>query len=302
MNPGSVPERKDRIAGHPISTLWRFCMKCHVLCLTLVLLTGSAVLSAQSSSLLGEESMLSEPATSVSSLATKPFDSTVRPFSRLAFGGGVSPLGINMQAAINASRYINIRGVGNIFNYSVNNFSTNGLNINGKLNFATAGASIDIYPFPNHGFRLSPGALFYNQNAVTANVTVAGGTSFTLNNTTYYASSADPIKGNGALGLNSRNPTFSMTTGWGNMIPRREGHWSFPFEIGAAFVGAPTINMGLTSGQACDAQGLNCVNVATDPTVQANLQAQLPKYRSEVSPFQYYPIINFGASYSFRLR
>ena len=277
-------------------------MKCHVLCLTLVLLTGSAALSAQSSSLLGEESMLSEPATSVSSLATKPFDSTVRPFSRLAFGGGVSPLGINMQAAINASRYINIRGVGNIFNYSVNNFSTNGLNINGKLNFATAGASIDIYPFPNHGFRLSPGALFYNQNAVTANVTVAGGTSFTLNNTTYYASSADPIKGNGALGLNSRNPTFSMTTGWGNMIPRREGHWSFPFEIGAAFVGAPTINMGLTSGQACDAQGLNCVNVATDPTVQANLQAQLTKYRSEVSPFQYYPIINFGAAYSFRLR
>jgi|CZKZ01.1.fsa_nt_gi hypothetical protein len=277
-------------------------MKCSVLCLTLVLLTGSAALSAQSSSLQGEQAMLSAPATSVSSLATKPVDSTVRPFSRLALGGGVSPLGINMQVAVNASRFINLRGVGNLFNYNVNNISTNGLNINGKLNFATAGASVDFYPFPNHGFRLSPGALFYNQNAVTADVTVAGGTNFTLNGVTYYASSANPIKGNGALGLNSRNPTFAMTTGWGNMIPRRGGHWSFPFEIGAAFVGAPTINMGLTSGQACDAQGQNCVNVATDPTVQANLQAQLVKYRNDVNPFQYYPIINFGAAYNFKLR
>jgi hypothetical protein len=277
-------------------------MKCSVLCLTLVLFTGSAALFAQSSSLQGEQAMLSAPATSVSSLATKPIDSTVRPFSRLAFGGGVSPLGINMQAAVNASRYINLRGVGNLFNYTVNNISTNGLNINGKLNFATAGASVDFYPFPNHGFRLSPGALFYNQNNVAADVTVAGGTSFTLNDVTYYASSANPIKGNGALGLNARNPTFSMTTGWGNMIPRRGGHWSFPFEIGAAFVGAPTINMVLTSGQACDAQGQNCVNVATDPTVQANLQAQLVKYRNDVNPFQYYPIINFGAAYNFKLR
>ena len=95
---------------------------------------------------------------------------TVGPYSRLALGGGISPLGINMQVAVNASRYLNFRGVGNVFNYTVNNISTNGLNISGKLNFATAGASLDFYPFPNHGFRLSPGALFYNQNAVTAAV------------------------------------------------------------------------------------------------------------------------------------
>ena len=73
------------------------------------------------------------------------------------------------------------------------------------------------------------------------------------------------------------------------MIPRRGGHWSFPFEVGAAFVGAPSINMALTSGLACDAQGQNCVSVATDPTVQANLQAQIQKYKTDLSPFQYYP-------------
>ncbi len=223
------------------------------------------------------------------------------PFSRLALGGGVSPLGINMQAAVNVSRYMNLRGAGNLFNYTVNNFSTNGLNINGKLNFATGGASVDFYPFPNHGFRLSPGALFYNQNNVAANITVTGGTSFTLNGVTYYASSTNPITGNGGLALNSRNPAFSMTTGWGNMISRR-GHWSFPFEVGAAFVGAPSLNLALTGGLACDSQGLNCVNVATDPTVQANLQAQIQKYRNTLNPFQYYPIVSFGTAYSFGIR
>jgi hypothetical protein len=246
--------------------------------------------------------MLSATATGVSRLAPKPTSPTVRPFSRLALGGGISPLGINLQAAINANRYINLRGVGNIFNYTVNNISTNGLNINGKIEFATAGGSVDFYPFPNHGFRLSPGALFYNQNNIAADITVANGTSFSLNDVTYYASSTNPIKGTGGLGLNARNPALSMTAGWGNMISRRGGHWSFPFEIGAAFVGAPTINIALTSGQACDAQGQNCVDVATDPDVQANLQAQLIKYRKDVDPFQYYPIISFGAAYSFRLR
>jgi hypothetical protein len=281
-------------------------LKATALSLTLVLLTASTGLFAQTTSAPSDQFAASpaESTTGGSSISStvRPQPSALTPFSRLAFGGGISPLGINVQTAVNASRYLNLRGVGNFFNYTVNNISTSGLNINGKLNFASAGTSIDLYPFPNHGFRLSPGALFYNQNAVTANLTVAGGTSFTLNNVTYYASKTNPITGNGGLGLNARNPTFTMTTGWGNMIPRRGGHWSFPFEIGAAFVGAPSLNMVLTSGQACDAQGLNCVNVATDPNVQANLQAQLTKYRKDVSPFQYYPIINFGTAYSFKLR
>jgi hypothetical protein len=277
-------------------------LKVITLRLTLVLLSASAAMFSLSTPLPAQQAALASSSAAVTNFATRPTNNKIGPFSRLALGGGVSPLGINMQVAVNANRYINLRGVGNMFNYTVNNISTNGLNINGKLNFATAGASVDFYPFPNHGFRLSPGALFYNQNAVTAGMTVAGSTSFTLNSVTYYASSTNPIVGTGGLGLNSRNPTFTMTTGWGNMIPRRGGHWSFPFEIGAAFVGAPTLNMALTSGQACNAQGQNCVNVATDPTVQANLQAQIAKYRNDINPFQYYPIISFGTAYNFKLR
>lgn len=232
----------------------------------------------------------------------KRVERPIRPFSRLAVSGGVSAMGINMQAATNINRHLNARGTGNFFNYTVTNIDVSGFNVTGKVNMATGGAGVDYYPFPNHGLRLSAGALFYNQNAVSANVLVTGGTKLTLNNVSYYASTANPILGTGSVGLHTLNPAPTFTVGWGNMIPRKGEHWSFPFEIGAAMVGTPAIALGLTSGQACDVNGLNCVNVATDPTLNANLQAQIAKYKSDLDPLKFYPIVSFGVSYSFRIR
>lgn len=224
------------------------------------------------------------------------------PLSRFALGGGISTMGINVQGATNLSHYFNLRASGNYFNYSVSNITTSGFTVGAKLNFASAGASVDFYPFPKHGFRLSPGALFYNHNAAAATFTVAGGTSFSLNNTTYYASASNPVLGTGSLGLHAQNPAFTMTTGWGNMIPRKGGHVSFPFEIGAAFTGAPALNIALTSGQICDAQGQNCVAVATSASVQQNLAAQVAKYTKDLDPLKIYPIVSGGLAYSFRTR
>jgi hypothetical protein len=231
-----------------------------------------------------------------------PAASVTMPFSRVAFGGGISPLGINLIAATNVNRYVNLRGTGNFFKLTENGISTNGFNVNANLNLASAGISADVFPFPSHGFRLSPGLLFYNQNGASATFNVQGGTSFTLNNDTYYASSSNPVMGVGNLGLNTQKPAFTMTTGWGNMIPHNGGHWSFPVEVGVAFIGAPSLNIALTSGQVCDAQGLNCVNVATDPDVQANLQAQIAKYKSDLDPLKTYPIVSGGVAYSFHVR
>lgn len=281
-------------------------MKPNVTHLILATLVASSALIAQftatAQNLQGPGKGLVTTGTVATTRYARSQATSVKPFSRLAVSGGIGLMGVNMQAAVNANRYINLRGTGNFFNYTVNNISTNGLNLNGKLNFAAAGASVDFYPFPNHGFRISPGALFYNQNALSANVTVAGGTSFTLNNVKYYASRTSPITGNGGLGLNKTNPAFAITTGWGNTIPRNGGHWSVPFEVGVALTGAPAINVALTSGQACNAQGLNCVNVATDPNVKANLDAQIAKYKNDLNPYPFYPIVSVGVGYSFNIR
>ena len=116
-----------------------------------------------------------------------------KPFSQLSIGVGMGIMGVNLQAATNLNRYMNLRAVGNVFNYNISNISTNGFNVGAKLNMATAGASVDFFPFPKHGLRFSPGVLFYNQNAASATFTVQQGTSFSLDDYTYYSSSTNPV-------------------------------------------------------------------------------------------------------------
>ncbi len=229
---------------------------------------------------------------------------TLAPFSRFAIGGGISSAGVNMQAAMNVTSHLNLRATGNFFNYEDKNISTNGFTVDGKLNFATAGIALDYYPFAHHGLRISPGVLVNNQNAVSATLVAQGGTSFTLNNVTYYSSPSQPVAGNGSLGLHTQNPAPMLTLGWGNMIPRNGGHWSFPVEVGAAYIGQPALNIALTSGQVCaNPQGtVNCQNVAGNASVNQNLQAQITKYNSDLEPLRFYPIVSFGASYSFHIR
>lgn len=238
------------------------------------------------------------------SAASKANNSAPAPFSHMGMSAGIGAGGINLQAATNMNRYMNLRGVGNVFSYTVNNINTNGMNLNGKLNLASAGVSVDLYPFPNHGLRFSPGVLFYNQNSVNASVTVSGGTSFKLNDIEYYSSTSAPVQGSGSLGLNKQNPAFSMTAGWGNLISRRGGHFSVPFEIGAAFVGTPNLNLALTSGQVCsDPQGtMNCQDVTADTTLQSSLQAQIAKYQNDLNPLKVYPIFSIGIGYNFKIR
>ena len=154
--------------------------------------------------------------------------------------------------------------------------------------------------------------MFYNGNQVTAATDVAAGTSFTLNGETYYSANANaatgavPVNGTGTLGLSTTKPAFTITTGLGNMVPSR-GHWSFPFEVGVAFIGAPSVNVKL-GGWACyDQAQTECTDIsdANNPiavAIQSNLTAQEAKWTSDLNPLKTYPIVAGGVSYSFHLR
>jgi len=240
-------------------------------------------------------------------------ETPMKPLSRLALSGGISTMGGNAQIATNLNRYLNLRATGNYFQYTVNNIAIDGFNITGKANFATGGAALDVYPFPLHGFRLSPGVQFYNQNRVAMSSVVASGTSFSLNSTPYYsdttnaATGSTPITLTGRMGLNTNKTAFTMTTGWGNAINRKGGHWSFPVELGGAFVGVPSVSVQL-SGWACtDAALTNCANLASSSStisqqVSTNLNTQIAKWKSDVDPLKVYPIISFGVAYNFGIR
>ena len=289
-------------------------MKRTTLLLSVVLLGASAALVAQSSrydsNLMAAESMGGGGGQAAPSVGSLPEDAAT-PFSQMAFGGGISAMGIQLQLAANLRNHLNLRGVGNFFDYSTN-FTTNGITANAKLSLASAGVAVDYYPF-RLGFRVSPGLLFYNGNQLTASASVPGGTSFTLNDTTYYsantnpATGATPINGSALLALNTTKPAFTITTGWGNMIPRK-GHLSFPFEIGVAVTGSPRINVNL-GGWACSDQAQqDCGSIASNSNnslatqVQSNLSTQVAKWTNDLNPLTVYPILSVGVAYSFKVR
>lgn len=219
-------------------------------------------------------------------------------------------MGIRLQLATNLNSHLNLRTYGSLFDYSTN-FTTSGIASTAKLSLASAGAALDVYPFRS-GFRISPGALFYNQNRINANANLPGGTSFTLNNQTFYSAKANsatgttPVTGNGLLNLHTSRPAFTITAGWGNMIPREGGHWSFPFEIGVAFIGDPALNVNLAGWVCQDPALTQCANLqstnSTAVAAQSNLQTQVAKWNTSLNPLKTYPIIAVGVAYSFRIR
>ena len=272
---------------------------CRFVAVSLLALGATLSASAQSSSSLSAP-MQSSASTSTHSF--HPASASMAPFSRAGLGAGISLMGINLQAATDIDRHLNLRLNGDVFGYSVNNINTNGFTFGGNLSLASMGVDVDYYPFPTHGFRLSPGMLFYNQNSVNATGTVGAGTSFTVNNNTYYSSASNPVQATATIGFHANNPAFTLTTGWGNIISRTGGHVSFPFEIGVAFTGAPSVNFTLPQGQVCDATGSNCVNVSSDQQLQSDVQAQIAKYKNDLNVLTVYPILSFGIGFNFPIR
>ena len=132
---------------------------------------------------------------------------------------------------------------------------------------------------------------------------MAGGDSFTMNNTTFYSSTASPVAGNGGLVLNKTNPAFTMTTGWGNLISRRGGHFSVPFEVGAAFVGSPAVKLNFVNGIVCTDQAqTNCASVSSFPEFTNDVNAQIAIYNNDLSVLKVYPIMSIGIGYNFKIR
>jgi hypothetical protein len=238
------------------------------------------------------------------------YSSSEGPLSRVAIGAGISPLGIQLQAATNLTSHLNVRASGSFFNYSTN-FNTSGIDSDAKLNLSSIRTSLDVYPFRS-GFRISPGVLFDNQNRITATTDVPAGTSFTLNGQTYYSANANaatgatPVVGSGVLGLNTNKTAFTATAGWGNMA-RGNGHWSIPLEVGVAFIGAPTVKVNLAGWACYDQAQTECNNISSPNNpiaiaIQSNLTSQVAKWTSDLNPLKTYPIFTTGLAYSFHIR
>ncbi len=221
-------------------------------------------------------------------------------FGQTVFGLGLSAstLGAGVQGAVSVSGTSDIRAGFNAFNFS-DNFSKDGINYGATLRLRSAQATYDQYFHKLGEFHISPGVLFYDDNAGNATASIPAGQSFSLGSTTYYSGSANPVNGTGAITFNKAAPMLLF--GFGNLLPRSQRHFGVNFEAGVVFEGSPNAKLNLAGTACLTAQQTTgtCFNAATDPTVQANVVAEQTKLNSQLSPFKYYPVVSLGFSYKF---
>lgn len=215
------------------------------------------------------------------------------PFSTVGIGVKASLLGFGAEVATPLIPRFNLRAGFNGFGYD-RSFRKDGINYAGQLNFRSAEAHLDFFPFGG-SFHISPGALLYDGNKIDANASVSGGQTFTLNGITYSSDSADPVIGTGKIDFKKVGPI--LTVGFGNLV-RKHHRFSIPFEIGAIYTGAPRAALNLT-GSACDSTGLNCSPIVSDPSIQNNIQAEQAKINKDTSTFKFYPVISLGFGVKF---
>jgi len=215
---------------------------------------------------------------------------------RIGVGVKTSMLGAGIEVAAPVTHRTNFRAGFNMISFS-RTFNKDGVAYAGQLGFKTVEAHYDIFPFAGR-FHISPGVLTYIGDPITATAAVAGGQSFTLGGVQYYSSTQVPITGTGKIDFNRASPTITM--GWGNLVRRDRGHWSFPFEIGVAFQGSPKATLNL-AGDICSppAPGTGCIPVAQNPTALSQIVSEQTKLNNSMSLFKVYPIISSGVGYKF---
>ena len=213
---------------------------------------------------------------------------------KFGLGLKVSTLGAGIEAATAVTRKSNLRVGFNDFAYPYD-FVKDGINYSPRLNLRSFEVHYDQYI--GGGLHISPGVLLYDDNRAAGTATAPGGQSFTLGGATYYSSASSPVGGNGTLGFPNKTAP-ELLIGYGNLLPRSKKHFGFNIEAGVAYQGTPSVALNLT-GNACTGPGVNCLNVASTPTIQSNVIAQQTKISGDLKVFKYYPVVSLAFGYKF---
>jgi hypothetical protein len=259
--------------------------------LLLVAPTGFAQQSSRSSLI----AFASDPAPGAApAISRVPQPMAVRRPFQTALGVKVSPLGIGVETAVPLSSRFNLRAGTNFFGYG-GTFSSSGVNYTANLHFLSVETSLDWFPW-GRSFHISPGALIYNGNRITGNALIPAGDNFTLNGTSYVSDPADPAHGSGNLQFAEAAP--KLTIGWGNLVPRIEKHFSFPVELGFAYMGDPKVALHFT-GSVCDSGMQGCQSIANDQAAQANVAAEQQRLYKDARYARFFPLLSTGFAYRF---
>jgi hypothetical protein len=215
-----------------------------------------------------------------------------KPFRTVAFGIKATTAGAGAELATPLFHSFNLRSGFNFLTFSYP-FGIDGVNYNAQMHLRSSQTTLDWFP-THHGFHISPG-IFYSKNALSALASVPPGQYFELGDQSFTNSVDDPLRGTMSV-VYPHNLSPMLLLGFGNILPRSSHHLSVPFEFGAAYTGAPTINVNL-NGTACTNDG--CVSVANNAEAQSSLRQEIQTLNEDLKKVPVYPILSLGVAYHF---
>jgi hypothetical protein len=213
--------------------------------------------------------------------------------SRFGLAFTTSTLGLGADVAFRIVQPVNLRIGFSTFKYGQDGFQ-DGVSYHGMLKLQSMRAMADFYPF-GQGFHVSPGLLFHNVNHVTASAAPPTGKVLTTGNETYISDPQNPIVGSAKSLVHSVAPMLMV--GFGNLLPKKS-HFAYSLDAGVVYQGSPKSTFNLAGG-ACDPTGQFCADIATDTTIQGQVQSARQDLNNAVSFMRFYPLFSISVGYHF---
>jgi hypothetical protein len=213
--------------------------------------------------------------------------------SRFGLAFTTSTLGLGADVAFRLVRPVNLRIGFSTFKYGQDGVQ-DGISYHGVLTLESMRALADLYPF-GQGFHISPGLLFHNANHVTASANPPTGKVLSAGNQNYISDPQNPIVGNAKSRVHSVAPMLMV--GFGNLLPRKS-HFAYSLDVGVVYQGSPKSTFDLAGG-ACDPTGQFCANIATDSSIQGQVQSARHDLNNAVSFMRFYPLFSVSVGYHF---
>ena len=204
----------------------------------------------------------------------------------LQLGAHYSTLGLGINAGYDISDAFSIRG---LINQSSEDFNRtlSSINFKGKGELQSFGLVLDWYPIEG-GLRVS-GAVFNNNNKISIK---AKSNEFELGSG-IYSGSFDPV-----LDFDAMAPYLGV--GWTS--GRGDSGFSFDFDLGLFFQGAPSISASGNIGrgnQDCQFKLSKEGNAAGCDIFKRDLEAEHKELRGAVDDFKMLSVFSIGISYRF---
>ena len=220
-----------------------------------------------------------------------------RPFQSIAIYPHFGSDGIGVDFATPIAKNFNLRLGTSLFHYK-SSFQDQGANVDIRMKLQSGHASLDWFPFGGR-FRVSPLVVFGDSSGIRGTVLVPAGSTISLAGADYTSSHADPLHGTASVDFRKVSPGLSI--GFGDVIPRRGSHFSFPVEAGFHYVGQPQLKVSF-SGSACDPSQpelIGCQSISNDADFQHSLAAFTARNNNNLKYASFLPILSVGVSYHF---